>query len=172
MQLDVECKTTPMADAMLLQLLKGQQMKLDASFTKALMKQIECNIPKISIEVWRDYLKECNYPEVYYPWRATLHVYNLHLAAGCSFHLARRITLQTSYIHSAFRLSSLSNVKQEEIMLVNAKWNALRIGSVITPCSHKRDIRTKRTGCSPDLAHPCSHKWSFVMLDGAKLRIL
>ncbi|KYN38565.1 hypothetical protein ALC56_07048 [Trachymyrmex septentrionalis] len=59
MQLDVECKTTPMADAMLLQL-KGQQMKLDASFTKALVKQIECNIPKISIEVWRDYLKECN----------------------------------------------------------------------------------------------------------------
>jgi len=28
MQLDAECKTTPMADAMLLQLLKGQQMKL------------------------------------------------------------------------------------------------------------------------------------------------
>ncbi|KYQ48176.1 hypothetical protein ALC60_12785 [Trachymyrmex zeteki] len=39
MQLDVECKMTPMADAMLLQLLKGQQMKLDASFTKALVKQ-------------------------------------------------------------------------------------------------------------------------------------
>ena len=38
MQLDVECKTTPMADAMLLQL-KGQQMKLDASFTKALVKR-------------------------------------------------------------------------------------------------------------------------------------
>jgi len=39
MQLDVECKTTPMADAMLLQLLKGQQMKLDATFTKALVKR-------------------------------------------------------------------------------------------------------------------------------------
>jgi len=39
MQLDAECKTTPMADAMLLQLLKGQQMKLNASFTEALMKR-------------------------------------------------------------------------------------------------------------------------------------
>ncbi|EGI65839.1 hypothetical protein G5I_05652 [Acromyrmex echinatior] len=68
MQLDVECKTTPMADAMLLQLLKGQQMKLDASFIKALVKQIECNIPKISIEVWRDYLKECNYPKSHSPF--------------------------------------------------------------------------------------------------------
>lgn len=37
MQLDAECKTTPMADAKL-QLLKRQQIKLDASFIEALMK--------------------------------------------------------------------------------------------------------------------------------------
>ncbi|KYM80751.1 hypothetical protein ALC53_08752 [Atta colombica] len=145
MQLDVECKTTPMADAMLLQLLKGQQMKLDATFTKALVKQIECNILKISIEVWRDYLKECNYPKVYYPWRATLHVYNLHLAAGCSFYLARS---NIGYIHNAFRPSNLSNVKQEIMLasvVMNAKWNTLRISSVITPCSRTFVNRTKRS---------------------------
>ncbi|KYN38564.1 hypothetical protein ALC56_07047 [Trachymyrmex septentrionalis] len=74
--------------------------------------------------------------------------------------------------------------------IMNVKWNALRIG-VITLCNHKRDVRTKRTGCSPDLAHPCSPsarveflesqadctRTSFVLsveltLDGAKLRIL
>lgn len=41
MQLDAECKTTPMSDVMLLQLLKGQRMEVgdDDSFADALMKR-------------------------------------------------------------------------------------------------------------------------------------
>lgn len=46
MQLDAECKTTPMADAAL-QLLKGESVKLDVSFTEASVKR-EYRQPKFA----------------------------------------------------------------------------------------------------------------------------
>ncbi|EGI58609.1 hypothetical protein G5I_13264 [Acromyrmex echinatior] len=82
----------------------------------------------------------------------SMHICNLRLAAGCSFYLARS---NIGYIHSAFCLSSLSNVKQEEIILMSTKWNALRIGSMITPCSQTFVNRTKRSEAFMNVLKSC-----------------